>query len=162
MSIIWKIIKKIGTLIFDVISTAGLYLTQTAREERAHKKYMETYNYYKRFPKNELNGIYINTQTAYEYKKCFYSVWLIAFAMASLGGVWKYFIQFLLMILQLISDRSMDIDILQTNALFSSIVFVLVCGIITLFLYWYICGMREMYRDLLIMKECLKTSEENE
>ena len=45
MSIIWKVIKKIGMLIFDVISTAGLYLTQTAREERALKKYTETYNF---------------------------------------------------------------------------------------------------------------------
>lgn len=162
MSIIWKVIKKIGMLIFDVISKAGLYLTQTAREERAQKKYMETYNYYKRFPKKELNGIYINTKTVYEYKKCFFSVWLIAFAAASLSGVWKYFIQFLMMILQLASDRSMDVSILQTNALFSSIVFGMICGIITLFLYWYICGMREMYRDLLIMEECLKISEENE
>lgn len=72
MSIIWKVIKKIGMLIFDVKSTAGLYLTQTAREERALKKYTETYNYYKRFPKKELNGIYINTKTVYEYKKCFF------------------------------------------------------------------------------------------
>ena len=45
MSIIWKVIKKIGMLIFDVISTAGLYLTQTAREERVLKKYTETYNF---------------------------------------------------------------------------------------------------------------------
>lgn len=162
MITVWRVIKRICMLIFDLVSKAGLSLTQTAREDRALNKYTEIYNYYRRFPNVKLNGIYITTKAVYEYKKCFFSVWLISIVAAFLSGAWKYFIQFFIAILQFFSDGSMAIDIFQTNVLFSSIVFVVICGIIAIFLYWYIRGMRDMYRDLLIMEECLKRPEENE
>lgn len=162
MTTIGQIIKRICVLIFDAISKAGLYLTQTAREERAQRKFREIYHYYRRYAKTELTGIYITTKAAYEYKKCFFAVWSISLAAVFFSGAWKCFVQFLMMIMQIAYDGSMNIDILQTNALFSSIMFVMVCGVVLLFLYWYICGMREMYLDLLIMQKCLKIPEKAE
>lgn len=160
MITVLQTIKKVGLWIFNFVSGMGLRLTQTVREEQSQKKYTEIYNYYDRFAKDELTGRYINTKAMYEYKKCFFSVWLISIVAAFLSGAWKYFVQFFTDVLQIFSDKSVPVSILQTNLLSGSLVFMGVCAIVAIVLYWYICRMREMYRDLLVMEECLKKFEE--
>lgn len=137
----------------NLLKKLVMYFTLQEREKRLYEHYEINRKELENLSNRKLHAKYIKLKSEYEFKKVFFTFFIVTLFISILMGIWKNFYQFFQKTLKLFFYQENSIEVTKVSLFIYSGIFGIVVIVMFICIIIYLKNMYRIYEYILLIEE---------